>query len=153
MIKVLQVIKKKPEVSFEDFEKEVLGVYAKKAKKIPGIKSFIINLVRGGYQVEEHLFDCVAEMAFPSEDAFLKAVETPDTKMLLEELERVAEKSDFIYSEERVVKKPRAPPKPKAKKKPVKKKAKKAKKKAKRKAVKKAKKAAKKKKRKAKRKK
>jgi len=125
MLKVLQVIKKKPEVSFEDFEKQVLGTYAKNAKKMPGIKGFTINLIRGGYQVEERPFDCVAEMIFANEESFTKAIEAPETKILLEELERVAERSEFIYSEEHAVKKPRAPAKRK-----VKKKAKKAKRKA-----------------------
>ena len=153
MLKVLQVIKKKPEVSFEDFEKQVLESYAKNAKKMPGVKSFSIDIIRGGYQIEERPFDCVAEIEFANEDAFLKAIEDPEAKALLEELERVAERSEFVYSEERVMKKPRAPAKPKVKKKAKKpkrkaaKKARKAKKKAKKTKKKKAKKAKKRKKR------
>ncbi|MCS7132271.1 MAG: EthD domain-containing protein [Nitrososphaeria archaeon] len=113
MLKVVQVIKKKPEVSFEDFEKQVLESYAKNLKKIPGVKSFAVKLVRGGYQLEERPFDCVAEMEFADEEAFIKVVEKPETKSILEELGRVAERSEFIYSEEHVIKRARAPAKPK----------------------------------------
>ncbi len=128
MLKVIQLVKKKPEVSFEDFEKQILDVYAKNAKKLPGVKSFVINIVRGGYELEEKPVDCVAEFGFADEEAFTKAIETPEAKALLEELERVAERSEFIYSEEKVVKKPRAPAKPKKKAKKAKKPARKAKK-------------------------
>ena len=117
MLKVIQLVKKKPEVSFEDFEKQLFDVYAKNAKKLPGVKSFVINLIRGGYEIEEKPVDCVAEFSFANEEAFTKAIETPEAKALLEELDRVAEKSEFIYSEEKVVKKPRAAAKPKPKKK------------------------------------
>ena len=129
-----QLIRKKPEVSFEDFEKE-LDEYAKNAKKLPKLKSFVINVVREGYGIEEKPVDCVAEFEFPDENSFTAAFESPEAKSLLEGLERVAEKTEFVYAEERVLKKPRAAAKPKAKKK-----AKKAKKTAKKKAKKKAKK-------------
>ena len=138
MLKVLQLIKKKPEVSFEDFEKQVLDVYAKNAKKLPKLKSFVINVVRGGYGIEEKPLDCVAEFTFPDENAFTAAFEAPDAKILLEELDRVAERSEFVYSEEKILKKPRVVAKPKVKKAKPKKKAKKAKKKPKKKAKKKA---------------
>lgn len=117
MLKVIQVIKKKPEVSFEDFEKQIIEFYAENAKKIPGIKSFGVKLVRGGYKLEERPFDCVAEMEFADEGAFLKAVENPEMKSILEELSRVVEESKFIYSEEYVMKRARAITKPRAKKK------------------------------------
>jgi len=107
-------VKKKPEVSFEDFEKQVLEVYAQGAKKLPGVKGFVINVVRGAYGVEERPVDCVAEFNFADEEAFKKTIEMPEAKSLLDELGRVAERSEFVYSEEKVVKKPRAPARPKA---------------------------------------
>lgn len=116
MLKVLHVIKKKPEVSFGDFEKHVLGSYARDTKKMPGIKSFTIKLVRGGHQLEERPFDCIAEMEFANEEAFLKVIEKTETRSILDELGRVAEKSEFVFSEEHIVKRPRARVKPKLKK-------------------------------------
>ncbi len=138
MFKVLQLIKKKPEVSIEDFEKQVLETYANTVKKARGLKSFILNAVKGGYEIIEKPTDYVAELVFSDENAFTQALESPDVKNALEELKRVAEQPDFIYSEERILKKLRAP---KVKRKPKKKKAKKPVKKAARKAVRKARKA------------
>lgn len=131
MFKVLQLIKKKPEVSIEDFEKQVLETYAKTMKKARGLRSFILNAVKRAHEVEEKPLDYVAELVFTNEKAFTQALENPDVKTALEELRRVSEQPDFIYSEESVLKKPRvAAAKPKAKK-PARKAAKKPKKKAK----------------------
>ena len=52
MLKVLQLIKKKPEVSIEDFEKQVMESYAKTLKKIRGLRSFVMNVVRGVHEAE-----------------------------------------------------------------------------------------------------
>ena len=135
MFKVLQLIKKKPEVSIEDFEKQVLETYAKTMKKARGLRSFILNAAKRCHEIEEKPLDYVAELVFTNEKAFAQALENPDVKTAIEELKRVAEQPDFIYSEESVLKKPRvAAAKPKAKKKVKKKPAKKAAKKPKRKA-------------------
>lgn len=135
MFKVLQLIKKKPEVSIEDFEKQVLETYAKTMKKVRGLRSFVLNAAKRCHEIEEKLLDYVAELVFTSEKAFTQALENPDVKAAIEELKRVAEQPDFIYSEESVLKKPRvAAAKPKAKKKVKKKPAKKAAKKPKKKA-------------------
>ena len=135
MFKVLQLIKKKPEVSIEDFEKQVLETYAKTMKKARGLRSFVLNAAKRCHEIEEKLLDYVAELVFTSEKAFTQALENPDVKTAIEELKRVVEQPDFIYSEESVLKKPRvAAAKPKAKKKvkkPARKAAKKPKKKAK----------------------
>ena len=134
MLKVLQLIKKKPEVSIEDFERQVMESYAKTLKKVRGLRSFVMNAVRGVHEAEGKPVDYVAELVFTNEKAFSQALSDPEVKNVLEELERVSEEPRFIYLEESVLKKPKAAakPKPKAKKavkkKPAKKKARKAKK-------------------------
>jgi len=135
MLKVIQLIKKKPEVSIEDFEKQVLETYAKTLKKARGLRSFILNVVERGREAVEKPLDYVAELIFSSEEAFTQALENLDVKNALEELKRVAEQPDFIYSEEKVLKKPRVAAKPKKRpKKRARKAVKKAKKKVKKKA-------------------
>jgi len=125
MFKVIQLLKKKPEVSVEDFEEQA-GAYVKTVRKVKGLRSLILNVVTGVHGAEEKPLDYIAELAFTSEKAFNKALEDPNVRAALEELGRVAEEPRFIYSKERVLKRPRA-----AAKKPAKKPAKKAKKKAK----------------------
>lgn len=120
MFKVLQLIKKKPEISIEDFEEQVLETYAKTIKKVRGLRSFILNTAKRYHEVEEKPLDYVAELVFTNEKAFAQALENPDVKAAIEELKRVAEQPDFIYSEESVLKKPRAvAAKPKKVKKPA----------------------------------
>ncbi len=125
MFKVIQLLKKKPEVSVEDFEKQVTGTYVKTMKKVKGLRSFVLNTVTGVHGAEEKPLDYIAELAFTSEKAFNKALEDPNVQATLDELGRVVEEPRFIYSKEKVLKRPKA-----AAKKPAKKAAKKAKRKA-----------------------
>jgi len=131
MLKAIYLIKKKPELSFQDFREYLLKTHAPNyGKKLPGLKSYTVNIVTGGYMLEERPCDGIEELEFDDEESFLKAMESPEGRAAAEDLMNVAEKVDIVFLEEKVVKKPRAKP---AKKKPAKKKAAKKPKKAKRK--------------------
>jgi|GEM_PF-2152549 len=121
MLKAVYLIKKKPELSFQDFREYLLKTHAPNyGKKLPGLKSYTVNIVTGGYMLEERPCDGIEELEFDDEESFLKAMESPEGRAAAEDLMNVAEKVDVVFLEEKVVKKPRAKP---AKKKPVKKKA------------------------------
>ena len=121
MLKAVYLIKKKPELSFQDFREYLLKTHAPNyGKKLPGLKSYTVNIVTGGYMLEERPCDGIEELEFDDEESFLKAIESPEGKAAAEDLMNVAEKVDIVFLEEKVVKKPRAKP---AKKKPAKKKA------------------------------
>jgi len=119
MLKAVYLIKKKPELSFQDFREYLLKTHAPNyGKKLPGLKSYTVNIVTGGYMLEERPCDGIEELEFDDEESFLKAMESPEGRAAAEDLMNVAEKVDVVFLEEKVVKKPRAKP---AKKKPVKK--------------------------------
>ena len=121
MLKAVYLIRKKPELSFQDFREYLLKTHAPNyGKKLPGLKSYVVKIVTGGYMLEERPCDGVEELEFDDEESFLKAMESPEGRAAAEDLMNVAEKVDIVFLEEKVVKKPRAKP---AKKKPAKKKA------------------------------
>ena len=121
MLKAVYLIKKKPELSFQDFREYLLKTHAPNyGKKLPGLKSYTVNIVTGGYMLEERPCDGIEELEFDDKESFLKAMESPEGRAAAEDLMNVAEKVDIVFLEEKVVKRPRAKP---AKKKPAKKKA------------------------------
>jgi len=120
MLKAICLIRKKPELSFQDFREYLLKNHAPNyGKKLPGLKSYTVSIVTGGYMLEERPCDGIEELEFDDEESFLKAMESPEGRAAAEDLMNVAEKVDIVFLEEKVVKKPRAKP---AKKKPAKKK-------------------------------
>jgi len=120
MLKAVYLIRKKPELSFQDFREYLLKTHAPNyGKKLPGLKSYTVNIVTGGYMLEERPCDGIEELEFDDKESFLKALESPVGRAAVEDLMNVAEKVDIVFLEEKVVKKPRAKP---AKKKPAKKK-------------------------------
>jgi len=121
MLKAVYLIRKKPELSFQDFREYLLKTHAPNyGKKLPGLKSYTVNIVTGGYMLEERPCDGIEELEFDDKESFLKAMESPEGRAAAEDLMNVAEKVDIVFLEEKVVKRPRAKP---AKKKPAKKKA------------------------------
>lgn len=125
MLKTIHLVKKLPELSFEEFKRYWLEEHTKLSKKIPGVKRYVINIVTGG-PGEERPYDSVAEMDFEDEEAYRKAFETPEAQVAVEDAKNFAERIDVLFVEEHVIKKPRAKPaKPKKKKKARKAKAKK----------------------------
>ena len=120
MLKAVYLIRKKPELSFQDFREYLLKTHAPNyGKKLPGLKSYTVNIVTGGYMLEERPCDGIEELEFDDKESFVKAMESPEGRAAAEDLMNIAEKVDIVFLEEKVVKKPRAKP---AKKKPAKKK-------------------------------
>lgn len=124
MLKTIHLIKKKPELTFEEFKRYWLEEHAKIVKKLPGLKRYVINIVTECLS-EYRPYDGVAELDFEDEESFKKAMESPVGQATKEDLLNFAEYADVLFVEEKVIKKPRAKPvKPKKKPKPKKKKVK-----------------------------
>ncbi|MCF8884251.1 MAG: EthD family reductase [Nitrososphaerota archaeon] len=117
MLKVIQELKKKADISVEDFQQYVVKKYGKFLKTLPGLRSASVKFVQGGYQITETPIDCCVEMDFRNEETFKKAFESEDAKKILEELNNYVEKSVFLYLKEKALKKPVVKPAKKAKKK------------------------------------
>lgn len=116
MIKLVHELKKRPEVSVEEFQEFISKNYVKFLKKAAGLRSASVKFVYSGYQVQELPIDCCIEMEFRNEDLFKKTIESEEGKKVLEELGRVAEKSVFLFLKEKIVKKPETKPARKKKK-------------------------------------
>lgn len=115
MLKTIHLVKKKPELTFEDFRKYWLEEHVKIAKKLPGLKRYVINIVTKCLS-EYRPYDGIAELDFEDEESFKKAMESPVGQAVREDLLNFAENADILLVEEKVVKKPRAKPaKPKKK--------------------------------------
>ena len=65
MIKVLAVIRRRPDMSREECHRYWLDVHAGIAKQMPGVRRYVINLAaRGAEAGQEPAFDGVAELWF-----------------------------------------------------------------------------------------
>jgi len=125
MLKTIHLVKKKPELSFEEFKHYWLEEHVKLCKKLPGLKRYVVNMVIGSY-TESRPYDGVAELDFEDEESFEKALGSPEGQVAVEHIKNFAEYVDILYAQERVVKKPRAKlTRPKKKKPKIRKKAKK----------------------------
>lgn len=68
MIKTIIYIKKRPDVSYEDFAAHWKGRHAQLVLKLPGMKRYVQNHVRRDLMRGEPKFDGVAESWFDSMD-------------------------------------------------------------------------------------
>jgi uncharacterized protein (TIGR02118 family) len=71
MIKVLSLIKRPADMSFEDFRRWATEEHPEFAKKIPGLVKYVVNVAASDDPANP--FDAVNELHFESEDAFKAA--------------------------------------------------------------------------------
>ena len=72
MFKAIILLKKKEEVSSEEFKNWWIGEHAKLAIQLPGLKKLCFNPAKD----ENSLYDGVAELWFDSEESFSEAYKT-----------------------------------------------------------------------------
>jgi uncharacterized protein (TIGR02118 family) len=78
--------KRKPGMSREDFGRYWTTVHAEKAKRVPGIKRYVINLapdLSGGGR--ELPYDGFAEAWFESEEAMRESGRSPELQVVLDD--------------------------------------------------------------------
>jgi uncharacterized protein (TIGR02118 family) len=86
MYKMIFGAKRRPGMSREEFGRYWLTVHAEKAKKVPGIKRYVISLapdLSGGGR--ELPFDGFAEVWFESMDAMRRSARAPETRVVLDD--------------------------------------------------------------------
>lgn len=86
MYKMIFGAKRKPGMSREDFERYWTTTHAEKAKKVPGIKRYVINLaaVVGDRDVEL-AYDGFAEAWFDDLESMRLSNRSPELKVVLED--------------------------------------------------------------------
>ena len=78
LIKVMSLMKRKPEMSFTDFKHWLEHDHPKFAKGVPGMRKYTVNVL--GKESDESPFDGVSEMWFESEAAMMEAFGTDGGK-------------------------------------------------------------------------
>jgi uncharacterized protein (TIGR02118 family) len=86
MHKMIFGAKRRPGMSREEFARYWLTVHAEKAKKVPGIKRYVINLAPDlSGSGRELPYDGFAEVWFESEDAMRRSARAPETRVVLDD--------------------------------------------------------------------
>lgn len=86
MYKMIFGAKRKPGMSREDFGRYWLGPHAEKAKKVPGIARYVINLAPDlSGSGRELPYDGFAEVWFASEEDMRRSARSPEIKVVLED--------------------------------------------------------------------
>jgi uncharacterized protein (TIGR02118 family) len=65
MLKVISLLKRREDMSFEDFATWVVDDHAEFAKQLPGLRKYVVNVARDG----DGPFDSANELYFDDEDA------------------------------------------------------------------------------------
>jgi uncharacterized protein (TIGR02118 family) len=86
MYKMIFGAKRKPGMSREDFGRYWLTTHAEKARKVPGIKRYVINLAPDlSGSGRELPYDGFAEVWFESEDAMRASARSPEIRVVLDD--------------------------------------------------------------------
>ncbi len=86
MYKLIFGAKRRPGMSREDFGKYWTTVHAEKAKQVPGIKRYVINLAPDlSGSGAEQAYDGFAEVWFENEEAMRASARSPQVRVVLED--------------------------------------------------------------------
>ena len=86
MYKMIFGAKRKPGMSREEFGRYWTTVHAEKAKKVPGIARYVINLAPDlSGSGREMAYDGFAETWFDSDEAMRASARSPELKVVLED--------------------------------------------------------------------
>ncbi|WP_160349459.1 EthD domain-containing protein [Bordetella sp. 15P40C-2] len=74
MFKVVTLLKRRPGMSVQDFQRVWLHDHAARAAQVPGLRCYVqSHTLLQGYVKGERIYDGIGEMVFHSEDAYLAA--------------------------------------------------------------------------------
>ncbi len=96
MFKVMILLKRKEELSKDDFKIWWMNEHAKLATQLPGLKKICFNLVKN----EDSLYDGVSELWFDSEDAFTESYQSETGKFVIaDSMKHVSSRNGLIVEE------------------------------------------------------
>ena len=97
--KRLGLVKKREDMTLEQFSKHWLAVHAGLCAKLPGLKRYSVNLV-DRQRFPKFGYDGFSELWFDNEQALWAALESPEGKTLLADLPNFAGSIEPIISVE-----------------------------------------------------
>ncbi len=99
MFKLIILLKKKTNMSNEEFAKYWLETHAPLAKKMPGLRKYIVNVVRRPPNREPD-FNGVVELWFDDVDSMKKAFASPQGQATQKDTENFASSLTTLYIDE-----------------------------------------------------
>ena len=84
-IKRIGLVKRRKDLSYEEFVDHWLNTHAELCKKLPNMRRYSVNLIERE-QVEGFGYDGFSELWFESAEALKSALESPEGKTLLADL-------------------------------------------------------------------
>ena len=99
MFKRIGLVKRRKDLSYEQFTAHWLGVHAELCKKLPGMRRYSVNLV-DREQAERFGYDGFSELWFDSVEALDAALKSPEGRTLLADLPNFVEHIDPLVVEE-----------------------------------------------------
>lgn len=103
MIKVLAFVRKRADLSLEEFERYWIEEHAPLAKKL-GQHPYRVNIVRNVLDEDSPVpFDGTAEMYWPSEQEFRAALESPEGIIAGEDVANFAESVTLVIVDEHLM--------------------------------------------------
>jgi len=102
MFKLIVLLKKKPDMINAEFTKYWLDTHAPMAKKMPGLRRYVVNVVRPPpSRVPD--FDGVVEMWFDESESMKKAFASPEGQEIQKDTERFTSKVTTLFIDEHVI--------------------------------------------------
>ena len=99
MFKLIILVKKKQNLSDGDFAKYFLETHAPLAKKMPGVRKYVVNIVRRPPNREPD-YHAVAELWFDDISAMKNAFASPEGKVTQKDNEAFAESVTSLFTDE-----------------------------------------------------
>jgi uncharacterized protein (TIGR02118 family) len=99
MFKLITLLTKKQAMSDDEFAEYLLEVHAALAKKMPGVRRYILNIVQRPPNKEPE-YHAVAELWFDDRESMKKAFASPDGELTEKDTKEFASKTTTLFIEE-----------------------------------------------------
>jgi len=102
MFKLIILLKKKPSLTDEEFAKYWVDTHAPLANKMPGLRKYVVNVVRRPPNREPE-YNGVVELWFDDVDSMKKAFASPEGKATQKDTDAFAAGLTTMYIDEHMI--------------------------------------------------
>ena len=103
MFKLIILLNKKESISNADFAKHLLDVHAPLAKKMPGLRKYVVNVVQKPPNREEPEIHGVVELWFDDRETMKKAFSSPEGEVTQRDAENFASRTVTLFADEKQI--------------------------------------------------
>ena len=102
LFKLIILLKKKETISNVDFAKHLLDVHAPLARKMPGLKNYVVNLVQSPPNREPEFHGAV-ELWFDDRESMKRAFSSPEGEITQKDTENFASRTVTLFTDEKQI--------------------------------------------------